>query len=1077
MQRNIFAGSEFLLYNIDNEPVAYSRNCALKINQSLTDVTTKDSQSWTELMVGIKDWGIEFEGLMSSNSGFTQNYFINKYKNNEPFFIRFGVIQENYTYAYYGEVAIASIDLTAQMDEVSTYSGSLKGIGKLLPIDEGTPEQNGYLKTETDPVFRGSPAFNITDIDKEKWNEANNKVVKEIQFITTGNTTTLKIKFNDGNIYSAPFLNNGTGSVDLSGYYTKNQSDELIAVAQVAADNANTLLYNIANDSKLTPNEKINVLKEWLIIQDEKPKLVQQAVIFGVQTLDYDVSYVDLELYVEPLLYSMNTTDDIAGYDFRNTFRAYYDEKIKLLKAIAEASKFYTDAEIEAITIGNRNYHLKGDKTVLVSQTSNQTLQSGNYPVNSEMALSFYARSIDGANRLFLQFDDSDEKEFNVSNDWIRYTCILHTTDLPILYARLGEGISMMNVSVKKGFPYKFPSKFGSQAPISGIEMKNIMVVKGNKWTDFVPAPEDFYDLINKAKTDATLASKSYSDAQDSLNKTLGEAYADGLITELEQVTIDLAESNLATAKQYADVQALNAKVLANAYADGKITDIENQIIDASEDNIIASKAYTDAQRSLSEITLKAYTDGVIDSTEAALIQNANNNLATAKQYADAQDLYTKTLSDAYADQKISTEEQARINAVQASLDAAKAYTEAQRVLSETITKAYADGVVSDEEARAIADAQAKLNLAKAYADQKNLDLKNELVDYVDQSIIDKANEIIADTTDLINVANTATLQAAETDAENKANAAKAAAIVSANTYAAAQRVLAETTSAAYADGVVTTEEQARITQAANNLQAAKDDSTVKANAAAAYGIAATNLHNALVGNLRSLAYEDVVEVSKLGSTIVTGGFIKTSLLDANYIKSDIITSTYINSLSISASTISATTGTIGGWGIDSTSLKSGTLTSNFLQINSGSDPYIFMKNADQVTGTTDYSQITPKSAFFSSKGVSTPTSYNNVSAVGAFKLNDHTSDSVTHTAMYLKAPSNGLSLFSEGSALMEGGNLTLNFDSIFVNGLQGATGGVMVIDYGVGGYYGMYVKNGIVVKIGILNKTLYPPV
>lgn len=957
MQRNIFAGSEFLLYNIDNEPVAYSKNCALKINQNLTDVTTKDSQSWTELMVGLKDWSIEFEGLISYNSGFTQSYFINKYKNSEPFFIKFGVVQDNFTHAFFGEVAIESIDLSGQMDDVASYSGSLKGIGNLSFTDEGTPEQSGYLKVESDPIFRGSPAFNITDTDKENWNAANDKIVKEIQFVTTGNTTTLKIKFNDGNIYSAPFLNNGTGSVDLSGYYKKNESDQLIAIAQVAADNANTLLFNIANDSKLTPNEKINVLKEWLIIQDEKPKLVQQAVIFGVETLDYDVAYVDLELYIEPLLYSMNTTDDIAGYDFRNTFRSYYDQKILLLKAISEASKFYTEEQIAAISIGIRNYHLKGDRIVNVAQTTNQILQSGNYPINSQMALSFYARSIDGANSLHLEFANMEGKDFNISNDWIRYNCVLSTSDLPILYARIGETISVFNImSTGGGFPYKFPSKFGLSAPTTGIELKNIMVVLGNKPVDFVNAPEDFLAIINKAKEDATLASKNYTDAQD---------------------------------------------------------------------------------------------------------------------------LYTKTLSDAYADQKITAEEQARINAVQAALTASKAYTEAQRVLSETIIKAYADGVVSDEEARAIADATAKLNLAKAYADQKNLDLKNELIDYVDTSIVDKANEIIANTTTQINVANTATLQAAKDDAQTKTDAAKAAAIASANTYSAAQRVLAETTSAAYADGIVTVEEQARITQASNNLQAAKDDSTVKANAAAQYGIAAQNLHNALIGNLKSLAYSDVVEVSKLGSTVVTGGYLKTSLLDANYIKTGIITADYVNTLSITANTISATTGTIGGWGIDNTSIKSGSLTSDFLQINSGSNPYIFMKNADQVSGNSDYSQITPKGSFFSSKGVSTPTSWNNVNSVGAFKLNDFTGNTVTRTAMYLSAPSNGLALFSEGNVLLEGngGNLTLNFDSIFVNGGQGATGGVMVIDYGVTTYYGMYVRNGIVIKVGLMNKTQYPPV
>ncbi|MBE9598741.1 phage tail tube protein [Pedobacter sp. MC2016-24] len=819
MQRNILSGSEFLLYNIDNEPVAYSKNCAIKINQNLTNVTTKDSDSWTELMVGLKDWSIEFEGLVSYGDGFNTNYFIEKYKTNEPFFIRLGVVQDDFTHAFFGEVYIEGIDQTANDGEVSSYSGSLKGVGNLSFTDEGTPVQSGYIKTETDPVFRGSPAFNISNQNIYDWKEAHNKVVKEIGFTTTGITTTLKVKFNDGNVYSTSFQA-PIPIVDLSGYYTKGQTDVKIAETQVAADNALALLSNISNDSKLTPNEKVNVLKELQIIQDEYPKLVQQAIQYDVSTLNYDVSFIQLGVFVEPLLVSMLTTENLDGFELRNIFRAYYDQKLSLEKAITKAS-------VDNIKIGSRNFHLKGDKNVLVYHIENQVLQNGNYPTNSELAISFYARSIDGTSKLYLEFDGKDGAEFDVPANWRRFSCVIKSGDLPILYARIGQFLSVLNLNLfdlskYPTFPYLFPMNWDATNESNGIELKNIMVVLGNKATDFVPAPEDYYDLINKAKTDA-----------------------------------------------------------------------QN-----------AAAIYADAQRILAETNAAAYADGIIDDIEATLIGNAQNNLAAAKAYSDAQDLIYKTIAAAYADGKITIEEQKRIDAVQVSLDAAKAYTLAQSELSEVIIKSYADGIVSDEEARAIADAQAKLNTAKAYADQKALELKGELVDYVDQSIVDKANEIIANTTTQINVANTATLQAAKDDAQTKVDIAKAAAVASAKTYTDAERILAETTAAAYSDGKITQEEQARITQAQNNLQAAKDDATNKANAAAAYGIAAQNLHNALIGNLKGLAYEDVVEVSKLGSTVVQGGVIKTSLLDVNYIKAGIVNADYIKSLGIISSSI-----------------------------------------------------------------------------------------------------------------------------------------------------------------------------
>lgn len=1014
MQRNILQGSEFLLYNIDNEPVAYSTNCVLKINQNLSDVTHKDSDSWSEFMASGKNWSIDFDGLVSYGEGFNTSFFLNKYQNSEPFFVKFGVIQEGFTHAFVGEVNIESIEQTADDGEVVSYSGTLKGVGNLSFQDEGTPIQNGYLKVESDPIFRGSPAFNISEDNKQDWNQAYSKIVNELEFSNDGELTTLKIKFKDGTAYSSSFKPI-VGTVDLSGYYTKAQADSKILTAQVAADSANSMLTAIASDSKLAPAEKISVLKEWQIIQDEKPKIVNQAAVFKVDTLNYDVAFIELDEYLEPLLRSMITTDTIAGYDFRAYFRNYYDQKILILKDIAEASKLYTDAEIEAITIGNRNYQLNGDKTVTVNQNVNQLLQSGNYPINTQFALSFYARSVDASNQLHLEFQDSVGVDFNVSSAWLRYTCLLTCLDVPKLYARIGQGISVLNIynlgatSSVDAFPYLFPSEFtGSGAlpvssssfpykfPISfdaanagGIQMKNIMVVAGNKPVDFVPAPEDFYGLIFHAKKDAENASKAYTQAQRTLTELEAQVYADNVVTEAEARLLADAEAKLDAAKKYSETLALRAKVLADAYADGRIDEIEEKLISASDTNIQLAKAYTDSQTTLSEINIKSWADGRIDTTEAALIQNAENNLYAAKLYSDAQDLYTKTLSDAYADhlisqeeqkridavqaslvaakdysetqrilsetiikayadnqidaieaaliqnaennlaaaklysdqqnlltktlsdaytdKKITDEEQSRIDAIEASLVAAKTYTEAQRVLSETIIKAYADGVVDAEEARAIEDATNKMNQAKAYADSTALALKSELKDYVDTSIVDKANEIIASTTGLINVNNTAILQQAKSDAESKIEIARLAAISASNGYTTAQRIAAETTAQVYADGIVTLEEQARLTQAANNLAAAKLDATEKSNTAAEYGIAAQNLHNALVGNLKSLAYTDVVEVSKLGSTVVQGGFLKTSLLDANYIRTGIVNADYIKTLDLQTNQLSTT--------------------------------------------------------------------------------------------------------------------------------------------------------------------------
>jgi phage minor structural protein len=89
-----------------------------------------------------------------------------------------------------------------------------------------------------------------------------------------------------------------------------------------------------------------------------------------------------------------------------------------------------------------------------------------------------------------------------------------------------------------------------------------------------------------------------------------------------------------------------------------------------------------------------------------------------------------------------------------------------------------------------------------------------------------------------------AALNAAKADAQTKANAAQAAA----QSYAESQAAYAQTQAEVYADGIVSSEEQARIQQAADNLAEAKRHADLAAQAAED---AAVNLDAALRDDLR----------------------------------------------------------------------------------------------------------------------------------------------------------------------------------------------------------------------------------
>lgn len=110
-----------------------------------------------------------------------------------------------------------------------------------------------------------------------------------------------------------------------------------------SAATANALLSDIANDNKLTAQEKQETKKEWDIIVSEKPKNDASADKYGVSKTAYGTSYNTLSTYITPLLSSLSKTSDISGATFRSKFKAYYDARTDLLNAISAKAKSLAD--------------------------------------------------------------------------------------------------------------------------------------------------------------------------------------------------------------------------------------------------------------------------------------------------------------------------------------------------------------------------------------------------------------------------------------------------------------------------------------------------------------------------------------------------------------------------------------------------------------------------------------------------------------------------------------------------------------------------------------------------------------
>lgn len=118
---------------------------------------------------------------------------------------------------------------------------------------------------------------------------------------------------------------------------------ETASNAQKKAETANALLSDIANDNKLTPQEKQQAKKEWDAIVAEKPLNDVSAKNYGIDNGRYTDAYNKLESYLKPLLENLAKTSDIKGSDFRNVFNGYYTERTNLLNAISSKAKQLAD--------------------------------------------------------------------------------------------------------------------------------------------------------------------------------------------------------------------------------------------------------------------------------------------------------------------------------------------------------------------------------------------------------------------------------------------------------------------------------------------------------------------------------------------------------------------------------------------------------------------------------------------------------------------------------------------------------------------------------------------------------------
>nr|DAT68115.1 MAG TPA: Minor structural protein putative tail fiber [Herelleviridae sp.] len=299
--------------------------------------------------------------------------------------------------------------------------------------------------------------------------------------------------------------------------------------AQADATKANQSIADLSNDNLVTPNEKLDLKKEWEIIVAEKPKNDAQADKFGVSKTTYGTAYNALNTYLTPILANLTTNSAIVGQTMRDTFKTYYSARTDLLNAIASKAKDLADTAqntADNIAVGTRNLLIgtqdfskgkypgntrititdeklfgnavmKNDFTTGTGYSDMYLMTTSIIPTGTQYTLSFYAKADIDKTKMSCYFYNpnttvnsvnsqggkgisSDGRSvFVLSTEWTKYW------------------VTWTQTQADKPKSVLIGRKTGGEEPNSAFYMSSPMLVEGNKPQTWMKAPEDIETAIN----------------------------------------------------------------------------------------------------------------------------------------------------------------------------------------------------------------------------------------------------------------------------------------------------------------------------------------------------------------------------------------------------------------------------------------------------------------------------------------------------------------------------------------------------------------------------------------------------
>ena len=136
----ILNGTELKVYSSGTTNlVAFAQNCTLTVNQSIREITNKESAGFKESLEGLRDFTIDVDGAYAwtdasgspLTNGIDDVLETNVLNARQKVSFIFGDSQAQYDVRYSGDGFITSVSLTGGTEDTATYSMTIEGTGLL----------------------------------------------------------------------------------------------------------------------------------------------------------------------------------------------------------------------------------------------------------------------------------------------------------------------------------------------------------------------------------------------------------------------------------------------------------------------------------------------------------------------------------------------------------------------------------------------------------------------------------------------------------------------------------------------------------------------------------------------------------------------------------------------------------------------------------------------------------------------------------------------------------------------------------------------------------------------------------